>query len=144
MASKTATSTRLWYEALPTPRATPSSMSVAELHALSMEQRVGKAYVVVDVRRTDIDEAEHGRLLPVAINLPAQTFYHTLPVIFQIVGQIPKVIFHCSSSRGRGPRCAAWYQDYLDDQDCRTSKSYVLEGGIKAWCEAFPEETVTV
>jgi arsenical-resistance protein 2 len=57
------------------------------------------------------------------------------------------VIFHCSSSNGRGPRCAGWYQDALDenhdDKSTTTgnrSKAYVLTGGIKAWKSAYPDD----
>lgn len=52
---------------------------------------------------------------------------------------VPKVVFHCSSSKGRGPRCAGWYQDYLNEQSFKTSAAYVLIGGIKAWSEAYPD-----
>lgn len=46
---------------------------------------------------------------------------------------VPTVIFHCGSSKERGPKCAGWYQDYLALKGCDTSKAYVLVGGIKAW-----------
>lgn len=39
------------------------------------------------------------------------------------------------SSNGRGPRCAGWFADYLDDQGIKEDevRSVVLEGGIKGW-----------
>jgi arsenical-resistance protein 2 len=55
---------------------------------------------------------------------------------------IPEVIFHCSSSKGRGPRCAAWYQDELNDKGSVTSQAFVLTGGINAWVTRYPEEVV--
>lgn len=58
--------------------------------------------------------------------------------------RIPKVIMHCSSSKGRGPRCAGWYQDYLDQQNCKTSAAYVLVGGINAWRDAYPGSIVVI
>jgi arsenical-resistance protein 2 len=54
------------------------------------------------------------------------------------------VVFHCSSSQGRGPRCAGWYQDALEDKGITGSGSYVLAGGIKAWLEAYPDEIVRI
>ena len=46
-----------------------------------------------------------------------------------------RVIFHCQSSSGRGPRCAAWYQDRLNEKKIGkdVSEGVVLEGGIKKW-----------
>ncbi len=52
------------------------------------------------------------------------------------------VIFHCSSSQGRGPRCAGWYQDMLNEKQVTGSKAFVLKGGIKAWGAEYPEEVV--
>lgn len=45
------------------------------------------------------------------------------------------------SSSGRGPRCAGWFQDYIDDIakfNKRTNmKVLVLKGGIKGWVKDF-------
>jgi arsenical-resistance protein 2 len=47
------------------------------------------------------------------------------------------VIFHCSSSNGRGPRCAGWYADYLVAHSLTEhSEALVLKGGIKAWLDS--------
>lgn len=57
------------------------------------------------------------------------------------------MIFHCQSSSGRGPRCAGWYQDALDEANIpnEQSQAVVLTGGIKAWVKAYGEdESVTV
>ena len=52
------------------------------------------------------------------------------------------VVFHCQSSNGRGPRCAGWYQDALDESGVshEESKAVVLTGGIKAWIERYGED----
>jgi arsenical-resistance protein 2 len=60
------------------------------------------------------------------------------------LSSISAVIFHCSSSKGRGPRCAAWYQDKLDEMNNNSSKAFVLTGGIDAWIQSFPDEVVKV
>lgn len=57
---------------------------------------------------------------------------------------IPTVVFHCNSCKpgGRGPRCASWYQDYLDENGIKTSRAVVLKGGYKAWMAEFPDRVV--
>lgn len=51
------TSALPWYASLPAPRATPLQMAVSELKALKDDpaRRAGVDYVVVDVRRADMD-----------------------------------------------------------------------------------------
>lgn len=56
---------------------------------------------------------------------------------------VPTVVFHCSSSNGRGPRCAAWYQDELNARGCETSRAVVLAGGIKRWAAVYPDLLVS-
>lgn len=79
-----------WRAHLPTPKSSPGDISVEELAQLIDTAKLGEDYIIVDVRRTDIDvssevdftngqEPEAGTLIPTAINLPAQTFYPTLP-----------------------------------------------------------------
>lgn len=45
------------------------------------------------------------------------------------------------SSSGRGPRCAGWMQDYINDISRIGRKTdlkvLVLEGGIKKWVKDF-------
>lgn len=53
------------------------------------------------------------------------------------------VVFHCSSSRGRGPRCAAWYADALEANGLPVN-AYVLSGGIKAWMSKYAQDSVAV
>ena len=40
------------------------------------------------------------------------------------------------SSRGRGPRAAGWFHDYIQDQSDAFIKSYVLLEGIKGWARS--------
>jgi hypothetical protein len=51
------TSIAPWYASLPAPQAAPLQMAVSELKALidDSKKRAGVAYVVVDVRRADMD-----------------------------------------------------------------------------------------
>ncbi|KAI0312890.1 hypothetical protein OF83DRAFT_600739 [Amylostereum chailletii] len=119
-----------WAASFPQPRTVPPKISTDELVELMQTQKAGVDFVVVDVRRTDIEALIKG-----AINIPAQTFYQTLPTLLPILSRIPKVIFHCQSSLGRGSRCAGWYADALPAD--ATSESLVLEGGIKAWLERW-------
>ncbi|CAD0017561.1 unnamed protein product [Aureobasidium pullulans] len=55
--------------------------------------------------------------------------------------RIPKIIWYCGSSRGRGTRAAAWFVDYLNDchDDRELMESVVLLEGIKGWTGAGDE-----
>jgi arsenical-resistance protein 2 len=48
-----------------------------------------------------------------------------------------------ASSRGRGPRAAGWFADYLLDRGNTEIQSLVLAEGIKGWAGAG-EEYVTL
>jgi len=39
-------------------------------------------------------------------------------------------------SNGRGPRCAAWMQDYVDEVG-GDIQAQVMTGGIKAWVQSY-------
>lgn len=157
-----------WFASLLTPAASPIDISARELKEL-MDDATSipcKDYVVVDVRRTDLDVSLTFEkslvwdcvIHPCAINLPAPSIRHCLSFSWLCASQyllvvvdsllsmlsIPNIIFHYSSSKGRGPRCGGWYQDYLDSQGPGTTTAYVLVGGVKAWKEAYPEQVKQV
>ena len=82
--------------------------------------------------------SSHQAVIPGAVNLPAQTFYPLLPTLSSLLASIPIVVFHCSSSLGRAPRCAGWFADALpSDSEC---KVFILQGGMKAWRARFEED----
>ncbi|KAI9636154.1 Rhodanese-like domain-containing protein [Dioszegia hungarica] len=126
-----------------TPVKRALDLSVKAAHAMLHGRAQGEepSFLIVDVRRTDIEE-NAPYLIPGAINLPAQTFQATLPALYPILSRYEMVIFHCSSSNGRGPRCANWYQEELDRRNDTKSQAMILTGGIKAWAEAYPDELV--
>lgn len=41
-----------------------------------------------------------------------------------------------ASSRGRGPRAAGWFSDYIVDSGDEVMESLILVGGIKGWATA--------
>ncbi|KAF7323787.1 Rhodanese domain-containing protein [Mycena kentingensis (nom. inval.)] len=131
-----------WHAAFPTPSSIPDAISATELAAILKDPKkdVLRDYIVVDVRRTDFEDV----FIPGALNLPAHSFYPTLPTILKLLGSIPLVVFHCNSCKegGRGWRVAAWYQDALKEAGIpeTTSKGVILEGGIKGWKERFGED----
>ncbi|GAA5899190.1 hypothetical protein JCM6882_009279 [Rhodosporidiobolus microsporus] len=141
-----------WHAAFPTPAASLADNTLDSITAEDLRAKMDAAgaddlskrdWVVVDVRRTDFEDA----FIKGAINLPAHSFYPTLASLLPILSRYPSVIFHCQSSSGRGPRCAGWYQDALDAAGISksTSKAVVLTGGIKAWVAKYGEdEGVTV
>ncbi|KAK1920582.1 hypothetical protein DB88DRAFT_503455 [Papiliotrema laurentii] len=113
---------------------TASSSSVTgvdEQHSL-LHDSSSDSVIVVDVRRTDIEDPM-AFLISNAINLPAQTFFHTLPAVIPLFQR----------SQGRGPRCAAWYEDALVERKLPVN-AYVLSGGIKAWASKYRDEVVPV
>jgi arsenical-resistance protein 2 len=46
---------------------------------------------------------------------------------------------YIGSSNGRGPRAAAWLQDYINGRGDTRLKSVALQGGIKGWVKAGEE-----
>jgi arsenical-resistance protein 2 len=59
---------------------------------------------------------------------------------------VPRAIINPSmlptgSSRGRGPRAAGWFADYIETQPNSQIRSLVLEGGVKGWAAAGTEYT---
>ncbi|TKA58243.1 hypothetical protein B0A49_06386 [Cryomyces minteri] len=43
------------------------------------------------------------------------------------------------SSSGRGPRCAAWFSEYISSVGDENMQAMTLEGGIKGWVKAGPQ-----
>ncbi|PSS08814.1 hypothetical protein M430DRAFT_109582 [Amorphotheca resinae ATCC 22711] len=131
-----------WWSAFPAPRATCPKITGDELMKLfdDMDIESGPSqFVLVDVRRTDWE----GGTIKSSLNLPAQSFYQTRKTLLDLCDRasIKQVIFYCGSSSGRGPRCASWMQDYIDDIAKFGRKTdlkvLVLEGGIKKWVKDF-------
>ncbi|CBX95342.1 hypothetical protein IAQ61_004162 [Plenodomus lingam] len=90
--------------------------------------------LLIDVRRTDYEGgAIHGSL-----NLPAQSFYANRSVLYDLCKRagVRRVVFYCGSSNGRGPRCAAWFAEYIDERQDGEMVALTLEGGIKGWVKA--------
>ncbi|KAL1961048.1 hypothetical protein VTO42DRAFT_4936 [Malbranchea cinnamomea] len=132
-----------WHAAFPAPQATAATVSRAEVLQWLRERKArgpdGPAvdFVLVDLRRAD----HEGGTISTSINLPAQSLYPSLPVLYNVFKQagVKKVVFYCGSSRGRGTRAGGWLADYIQSQggEAETGlQSLVLEGGIKGWVAA--------
>ncbi|KAG6908318.1 hypothetical protein DXG01_005294 [Tephrocybe rancida] len=118
-----------WWDAYPKVKSTPGLVTIEELEALMLGSPTPGEFAVIDVRRDD----RVGGHVRGSENWHAQTFYDDLPEFFEKHGNTNCVIFYCGSSSGRGPRCAGWYQDYLNHKGVTSSAAYVLQGGVKAW-----------
>ncbi|KAI8616979.1 hypothetical protein BC830DRAFT_1062892 [Chytriomyces sp. MP71] len=135
-----------WTDAFPTPTSAPERWSRAQVAALLRDPSLtnGKDFAIVDVRRTDFG----GGTVKGATNVHAQTFYENLDEFVARFQHIPRVFFFCNSSSyttekiGRGPRCAAWYQDVLDARGIKTSQALILAAGIKGWVSEFKDDPV--
>ncbi|EON68279.1 hypothetical protein W97_07537 [Coniosporium apollinis CBS 100218] len=125
-----------WYAAYPAARnKNPSTLSRVDLLASIKEgKKPGKDFVLVDLRRTDYE----GGTIRGSINLPAQSLYPTIPTLYTLFkeAKVGTVIWYCGSSRGRGNRAAAWFDDYIDDRGDSDMRSVVLVDGIKGWASA--------
>jgi arsenical-resistance protein 2 len=119
---------------------------------LSLFQTLGSVLdagmLLIDLRRTDYE----GGTIRGSLNLPAQSFYYNMPTLYRLckgdgVNVMTRVVFYCGSSSGRGPRCAAWFGEYIKARFKEENgevpdtvepdiKSFVLEGGVKGWAAA--------
>ncbi|ATY61667.1 arsenate reductase, putative [Cordyceps militaris CM01] len=129
-----------WWATLPEPQATCETIENSEVmplleKILSGPKHAKRDFLLVDVRRNDWD----GGTVATSINLPAQSFFQTRPVVYQLCKQagIEKIIFYCGSSAGRGTRSARWMQDYLNEVGETDIKAIIMTGGIKGWHKSF-------
>ncbi|KAI0259325.1 hypothetical protein BC834DRAFT_943424, partial [Gloeopeniophorella convolvens] len=131
-----------WAKPFPEPRTVPPKITPDALCEIIRTQRAGTDYLVVDVRRADIEA-----LITGALNLPAQTFYPTLPALVPLLARVRTLVFHCQTSLGRGPRCAGWFADALAARgggDADACTVVVLEGGMRAWLARFAGDAALV
>ncbi|EMD64594.1 hypothetical protein GGP41_003120 [Bipolaris sorokiniana] len=130
--ANSASSPAPWHAAYPAPRnSQPEAIrreDVLEIMKLG-QNKAGKDYVLVDLRRND----HEGGTIHGSINLPAQNLYPTIPTLYAIfkAAGLSKIIWYCSSSKGRGTRAASWFADYIEDQKDEQMQSLVLVEGIK-------------
>ncbi|KAF9234733.1 S-adenosyl-L-methionine-dependent methyltransferase [Melanogaster broomeanus] len=126
-----------WWDAYPTPSSSPDALECGQVAGLIRDSDSSKqSFVVVDVRRND----HGGGHVRGSIQRPAQTFYDDLPKFYEEHKETEQVIFYCGSSNGRGPRCAKWYQDYLNQQENNRSKAFIMAGGVNKWLSSYKEQ----
>lgn len=87
-----------WWAGLPEPQATCDTIENSEVmqlleKTLAEPRHADRRFLLVDVRRNDWD----GGTIATSINLPAQSFHLTRPVVYQLCKQasIEKIIFYC-------------------------------------------------
>merc|ERR1712000_312621 len=116
MASQQQASTAPWHAAYPAPEHQPGSLTREVVLKLMKEvSSVAKQdFVLIDLRRND----HEGGTIRGSINLPAQSIYPTIPKLYSMfkAAGLRKIIWYCSSSRGRGTRAAGWFSDYIADR----------------------------
>ncbi|KAF5618611.1 oxidoreductase [Fusarium sp. NRRL 52700] len=136
-----------WHAAYPLPlNKTPVAMTrQAALEMMKDSENIaGKDYVLIDLRRTDHElthSAIQGGTIRGSINLPAQSLYPTIKTLYSMFRSagVKKVIWYCSSSRGRGSRAAGCFKDHLDEQGDGHMESVILFEGITGWAKAGGE-----
>ncbi|POR38854.1 Uncharacterized protein TPAR_00934 [Tolypocladium paradoxum] len=128
-----------WHTAYPPPTKAPAGMArEAVLEMLkNSDGLAGKDYVLVDLRRAD----HEGGTIRGSINLPAQSLYPTIPTLYNMfkAAGLHKVVWYCSSSRGRGTRAAGWFSDHLVERGDSHMESLILVEGITGWATAGGE-----
>jgi len=130
-----------WYDGYPAVKSQDVSVLVRSdfLRMIHSGASPGQDFLLVDLRRNDhVGGTIHGSL-----NLPAQSLYPSLPTLYAIVkaAKIPRVIWYCGSSRGRGNRAAGWFQDLLTEKEDHDIASLVLVEGIAGWVKGGAEYT---
>ncbi|KAK5651640.1 hypothetical protein OQA88_11815 [Cercophora sp. LCS_1] len=127
-----------WWTEFPEPKSTPNKVDKAEVLGL-LEQDGPRNFLLVDARRTDCT----GGTVSSSLNMPAHSFYPTRKTLYDLCTRagIKRVIFYCGQSNGRGPRCAAWMQDYIDEVGGEI-ESQVMTGGIRGWVEVYGSRLV--
>ncbi|CAI6331505.1 unnamed protein product [Periconia digitata] len=128
-----------WYNAFPAPISTAALLTHDDALSSLSDPATSDNLLLVDVRRTDYE----GGTIQGSLNIPAQSFYWNRAVLYDLCKRagVKKVAFYCGSSSGRGPRCSAWFADYLADKDDKDIQSLTLVGGIKAWVKAGDKYT---
>jgi arsenical-resistance protein 2 len=152
-----------WWIDFPEPKSVAARVAPKEVFQLLQNQEIDEEkprnFLLVDARRTDCT----GGTVRGAINLPAHSFYPSRKILYDLCKQagIGRVIFYCGeyappgpnrrlalwklteaasfpkgSSLGRGPRCTAWLQDYVDEAGGDLA-SQVMVGGIRGWVQAY-------
>ncbi|RGP72487.1 oxidoreductase [Fusarium sporotrichioides] len=129
-----------WHAAYPPPRnKSPAAMTRQDVLEMIRDSNniAGRNYVLVDLRRAD----HEGGTIRGSVNLPAQSLYPVIPTIYTLFKSagVRKVIWYCSSSRGRGSRAAGWFKDYIDDRGDSGMESLILFEGIAGWAKAGGE-----
>ncbi|KAJ6492240.1 S-adenosyl-L-methionine-dependent methyltransferase [Mycena sanguinolenta] len=124
-----------WWDAFPAAQAT--NIERTSPTALVEMCRNNASMSVIDVRSSAEFDSGH---IKHSHQFAAQTFHNQLPAFHEKFASCKAVVFYCSSSVGRGPRCAGWYQDYLNATDVRGPQVLILEGGFRRWAIEFPEE----
>jgi arsenical-resistance protein 2 len=92
----TTTSETPWHAVFPIPQSQPASISAADvLSRLQSRDEPGKDILLIDLRRTD----HEGGTIRGSLNLPAQTLYHSLDVLYTLCenARVGIVIFYCGN-----------------------------------------------
>ncbi|XP_014561541.1 hypothetical protein COCVIDRAFT_86387 [Bipolaris victoriae FI3] len=128
-----------WHAAYPAPRNTAATIRrevVLDMIKQSAETS-SRNYILIDLRRND----HEGGTIRDSINLPAQSLYPAIPTLYKLFKDagLCKIIWYCSSSKGRGNRAAGWFADYIADQRDEQMESLALAEGVKGWATAGDE-----
>ncbi|KAL6876778.1 Rhodanese-like domain-containing protein [Trichoderma novae-zelandiae] len=135
------------YDEIPPPNVSCDVVEPSEVYGwLEQHKAAGddasRDFQLVDVRR---DEWEGGTITT-SINLDAQLFQQAREMVYTLSKQagVKKVVFYCGSCGTRGPKCAGWFQEYLNSVGEVEMKALILKGGFKGWQKTYSGQMVDV
>jgi len=120
--------------------------------------RINQDWAVVDVRDSDFI----GGHIPGCHHVPSVSFNEKCAALIDQLKDVKCVIFHCALSQQRGPTAAKLYAHRREDKlyagtlksrlpfgdEAQTREEaqevVILEGGFKAWAEAFKGDQTLV
>ncbi|KAJ7149975.1 S-adenosyl-L-methionine-dependent methyltransferase [Mycena filopes] len=113
-----------WWDAFPAVRALDIAR-ITPVELAKMLRKDGTRIAVIDVRENN--ETRTGRIAG-SRTFPAHEFHPGLAAFHELFKAMESVVFYCSGSAGRAPRCGGWCLDGMVGPDV-----FVLDGEMKAW-----------
>ncbi|KAF2482282.1 hypothetical protein BDY17DRAFT_317044 [Neohortaea acidophila] len=129
-----------WHASFPASTLVPESLPANKAYTI-LSMKIA-SMLIIDVRRTDYE----GGSIRGSLNIPAQGFWWNRGMLYELAykADMQWVVFTCNSCSpgGRGPRCAAWFLEFVrgvaGDEDMQVM---ALEGGMRGWVKGGEQFT---
>jgi arsenical-resistance protein 2 len=126
-----------WLDKYPAPKHGSPEYVDKEVVAKAIKNDAND-FIIIDLRKDDYK----GGKIKGSLNIPAQSFYHSVEDIHNLAKQSGKgkIYLHCMSSRDRAVRTWGWLADTAEKHGSKV-KPLIIEGGILAWIAGGKEYT---